>query len=210
MDADGKLVPANREIRIQDLLNMTSGIPYPDQWSVSQKKMGAFYDEINRRNDTAHPVDTQEFARRVGEDVPLMFQPGEKWFYGASADVLGAVLEKAADMPLDALYRKRVFQPLGMTDTDFYVPEEKRSRLAQLYQYVWDGSRGGLVVEPDPHLGMTDYRKSRRFSLPVPGWSPRCRTICNLPQCWLEKGCIVQAACGSSVKTPGAISPRPS
>ena len=81
-----------------------------------------------------------------------MFQPGEKWFYGASADVLGAVLEKAADMPLDALYRKRVFQPLGMTDTDFYVPEEKRSRLTQLYQYVWDGSRGGLVVEPDPHL----------------------------------------------------------
>ena len=78
VDADGKLVPANREIRIQDLLNMTSGIPYPDQWSVSQKKMGAFYDEINRRNDTAHPVDTQEFARRVGEDVPLMFQPGEK------------------------------------------------------------------------------------------------------------------------------------
>ena len=75
MDADGELVPANREIRIQDLLNMTSGIPYPDQWSVSQKKMGAFYDEINRRNDTAHPVDTQEFARRVGEDVPLMFQP---------------------------------------------------------------------------------------------------------------------------------------
>ena len=98
VDADGKLVPANREIRIQDLLNMTSGIPYPDQWSVSQKKMGAFYDEINRRNDTAHPVDTQEFARRVGEDVPLMFQPGEKWFYGASADVLGAVLEKAADI----------------------------------------------------------------------------------------------------------------
>lgn len=163
VDADGELVPANREIRIQDLLNMTSGIPYPDQWSVSQKKMGAFYDEINRRNDTAHPVDTQEFARRVGEDVPLMFQPGEKWFYGASADVLGAVLEKAADMPLDALYRKRVFQPLGMTDTDFYVPEEKRSRLAQLYQYVWDGSRGGLAVEPDPHLGMTDYRKKPAF-----------------------------------------------
>lgn len=52
------------------------------------------------------------------------------------------------------LYRKRVFQPLGMTDTDFYVPEEKRSRLAQLWhQYVWDGSRGGLVVEPDPASG---------------------------------------------------------
>ena len=114
---------------------MTSGIPYPDCWSESQKKMGAFYGEIDRRNATDHPVDTQEFARRVGEEVPLLFQPGEKWSYGASADILGAVLEKAADMPLDELYRKQIFQPLGMTDTDFYVPAEKRSRLAQLYQY---------------------------------------------------------------------------
>lgn len=85
----GELVPAKREICIQDLLNMTSGIPYPDCWSESQKKMGAFYGEIDRRNATDHPVDTQEFARRVGEEVPLLFQPGEKWSYGASADILG-------------------------------------------------------------------------------------------------------------------------
>ena len=97
VDVHGELVPAKREICIQDLLNMTSGIPYPDCWSESQKKMGAFYGEIDRRNATDHPVDTQEFARRVGEEVPLLFQPGEKWSYGASADILGAVLEKAAE-----------------------------------------------------------------------------------------------------------------
>ena len=163
VDVHGELVPAKREICIQDLLNMTSGIPYPDCWSESQKKMGAFYGEIDRRNATDHPVDTQEFARRVGEEVPLLFQPGEKWSYGASADILGAVLEKAADMPLDELYRKQIFQPLGMTDTDFYVPAEKRSRLAQLYQYHWGEDFCGLVIEPDPHLGMTDYRKKPAF-----------------------------------------------
>lgn len=161
VDQDGELVPANRDITIQDLLNMTSGIPYPDCWSLSQQKMGEFYGEIDQRLSTEHPVDTQEFAMRVGRDVPLMFQPGTKWAYGASADVLGAVLERAADKPLDALYRDLIFRPLGMTDTDFYVPSEKRSRLAQLY--AWDNENGGLKVEPDPHLGMTDYRKKPAF-----------------------------------------------
>ena len=104
-----------------------------------------------------------ELARRIGEEVPLLFQPGAKWAYGASADVLGAVLEKAADMPLDELYRENIFKPLGMTDTDFYVPEEKRGRLAQLYNYCWENGKGELVIEPDPHLGMTDYRKKPAF-----------------------------------------------
>lgn len=154
-------VPAERDILIQDLLNMTSGIPYPDCGCESQRRMGIFYDEINRRLSTDHPVDTQEFAARIGSDVPLMFQPGESWLYGASADILGAVLEKAADMPLDELYRRYIFQPLGMEDTDFYVPEKKRDRLAQLY--IWDEKTGGLRVEPDPHLGMTDYQKKPAF-----------------------------------------------
>lgn len=161
VEQEGKLVPAQREILIQDLLNMTSGIPYPDCWNASQKKMAAFYDEIQCRQHTDKPVDTQEFALRVGSDIPLMFQPGEKWFYGASADVLGAVLEKAADMPLDVLYRELIFEPLNMCDTDFYIPEEKRSRLAQLY--IHDEKTRKLRIEPDPHLGMTDYHGKPAF-----------------------------------------------
>lgn len=161
VDENGKLVPAKREILIHDLLNMTSGIPYPDCGSISQQCMGAFYNEINQRIGTAHPVNTQEFASRIGQEVPLLFQPGEKWAYGASADVLGAVLERVADMPLDELYQKLIFSPLGMKDTDFYVPKEKRSRLAQLY--AWDSEKGDLAVEPDPHLGMTDYREKPAF-----------------------------------------------
>lgn len=159
VDAAGKLVPAERELILQDLLNMTSGIPYPDCHTLSQKKMGAFYDEINTRLSTDHPVDTQEFAMRVGKDVPLLFQPGTRWSYGASADILGAVLERVSDLPLDELFRKLIFTPLGMKDTDFYVPEEKRPRLAQLY--AW--GENSLQIEPDPHLGMTDYRKRPAF-----------------------------------------------
>ncbi len=161
VDENGTLVPAQRDILIQDLLNMTSGIPYPDCWNLSQKKMGTLFAEIDKRNSTDRPISTQEFAARVGNDVPLMFQPGAQWFYGASADVLGAVLERVSDMPLDELYRNLIFQPLDMNDTDFYVPEKKRTRLTQLY--IWDDKQNDLRVEPDPHLGMTDYRKKPAF-----------------------------------------------
>ena len=159
--ADGdKLVPAKRKITIRDLLNMTSGIPYPDCWNASQKEMALFYDEINERLGTDHPVSTEEFCRRAGS-VPLMFQPGEKWAYGASADILGGVIEKIADMPFDEYLKKNIFEPLGMTDTDFYVPEEKRHRFAQLY--TWDNENGGIRTEPDPHLGMNDYLTKPAF-----------------------------------------------
>lgn len=161
VEQSGKLTLANRDIMIQDLLNMTSGIPYPDCGSLSQQKMADFYTEIDQRLSTEHPVDTQEFAMRVGKDIPLLFQPGTRWTYGASADVLGAVLERVADKPLDELYQDLIFRPLGMLDTDFYVPSEKRSRLAQLY--VWDNENSALKIEPDPHLGMTDYRKKPVF-----------------------------------------------
>lgn len=161
VDNGGTLEAAQRDIVLQDLLNMTSGIPYPDCHCMSQRKMAAFYEEIDARLSTQKPVDTQEFARRIGEDVPLLFQPGTRWAYGASADILGAVLERIADMPLDALFRQKVFAPLGMTDTDFYIPAQKRERLAQLY--AWSSEKNGLEIEPDPHLGMTDYREKPAF-----------------------------------------------
>lgn len=155
------LVPAKREILIQDLLNMTSGIPYPGEGSLAQRMMGTLYSEIDQRLSSSKPMDTQEFASRIGSEIPLEFHPGEQWAYGASADILGAVLERITDMPLDLLYQKQIFQPLDMTDTDFYTPTEKHSRLAQLY--AWSNTENKLVIEPDPHLGMTDYRKRPAF-----------------------------------------------
>lgn len=187
VDAAGKLVPAERELILQDLLNMTSGIPYPDCHTLSQKKMGAFYDEINTRLSTDHPVDTQEFAMRVGKDVPLLFQPGTRWSYGASADILGAVLEHISDLPLDELFRKLIFTPLGMKDTDFYVPKEKRPRLAQLYAWGKNG---------------------RHFSPAAPALFPPCRTMHSLLMRWPERVCTKLVAHGFLEKAPGAISPH--
>lgn len=157
---NGKLVSADRDILIKDLLNMTSGIPYPDIWNESQKQASVVYDEINRRLSTDSPMSTAEFCRKMGS-VPLMFQPGAEWAYGASADILGGVIERASDMPLDEYYRKYIFEPLNMSDTDFWVSPEKRDRFAQLY--TWDGENGCLKTEPDPHLGMNDYLTKPAF-----------------------------------------------
>lgn len=71
-----------------------------------------------------------ELARRIG-GMPLYFEPGTKWHYGHSTDVLGAVLEVAADQPLDELLEERIFEPLGMDETTFYVPASKADRIAE-------------------------------------------------------------------------------
>jgi CubicO group peptidase (beta-lactamase class C family) len=70
---------------------------------------------------------------------PLLFHPGEKYQYGTSIDVLGRYIEAVSGKPLDIFLRERVFRPLGMTDTDFWVPEPKANRLAQLYRQLPSG-----------------------------------------------------------------------
>jgi CubicO group peptidase (beta-lactamase class C family) len=71
-----------------------------------------------------------ETAQRLGE-LPLRFEPGSAWHYGHSTDVLGAVLEVAAGQPLDVLLKERIFDPLGMDETTFYVPAAKAGRIAE-------------------------------------------------------------------------------
>ena len=87
----------------------------------------------------------RETVRRMAA-LPFEAQPGERYVYGYSTDILGAVVEVAAGMPLDQFLQERIFTPLGMRDTHFYLPEEKRDRLAVVYS----AAEGGLERAPDP------------------------------------------------------------
>lgn len=124
--------PADRPILIEDLLMMTSGLTYGDNDTVPELAARKLLSEVEEGLKDERPMTTLGFAERAGR-IPLLFQPGASWKYGISADILGAVIEKAAHKTFGEFLEERIFTPLGMKDTGFYVPEEKRDRLAKAY-----------------------------------------------------------------------------
>ena len=119
-------------IRIRDLLNMTSGIPYPGDGREGGSGASDLWGRLDAGIRGGKPMTTQEFAEEAGK-CPLIFPAGQEWMYGASADVLGAVIEKVSGITLQEYMKKNILDPLGMEDTAFFVPAEKRDRLAVLY-----------------------------------------------------------------------------
>lgn len=146
----GELVPLEREIRISDLLTMTSGLVYPD-CDEAGSRMQEIFDDIHRKIQNGTPYRTRQIMQKIAES-PLAFQPGKRWRYGLSTDVLGGVIEVIAGVTLREFYHKEIFEPLKMTDTDFYVPTEKQNRLACLYKR----ENGDLLIDEERHLGL-DY-----------------------------------------------------
>ena len=134
-------IPASKEITIRNLLTHTSGLTY--HWNPD---LGARYKEAN----VAHgllPYDgtIQDNVKRLA-GLPLLFNPGERWEYSLGVDVLGYLVEVVSGKTLDEFFRTRIFEPLGMTDTYFYPPENKLDRLAAAYTWYPDK---GLSRFPD-------------------------------------------------------------
>lgn len=135
----GERVPARRNILIHDLLSMTSGIPYPGVDDAGQGA-AAVFDEAVSRLYGDDPMTTRELADRLAQGG-LSFHPGDQWMYGSSADVLGAAVEAVSGMPFSQFLETELFAPLGMLDTGFYVPANKRHRLAETYEQTQDGMK---------------------------------------------------------------------
>lgn len=146
---EGKWELAQREITIRDLLNMTAGLMYPWNGNPAGAYANDVFFELEKRLITENPMTTAEFAKRLGEG-PLAFHPGTSWQYSSCADVLGAVLEKAAGIPFSKLLQKVLFEPLEMKDTGFYVPEEKQSRFMKVYSCESDS----MQIYKGNHLGI--------------------------------------------------------
>lgn len=134
---NGKKVPARRNILVRDLLSMTSGLSYPGIDDAGAE-VAAVFEEGDRRLYSDDPLTTMEMACGIA-GCGLAFHPGDQWMYGTSADILGAVIEAVARMPLGEFMRREIFAPLGMVDTGFFVPEEKQRRLASVYERRTDG-----------------------------------------------------------------------
>ncbi len=132
-------VPANRNITVWDCLNMTSGIPYPGPETESGRRMDEVFRRLIARREAGETVTTMDWMEEVAK-VPLVFHPGEQWMYGFSADVLGAVVEAVSGRRFGKFLKEEIFEPLGMKDTGFFVPEEKKHRFAVSYENWTDGT----------------------------------------------------------------------
>ena len=121
-------VPAKRPIQIHDLLTHTAGLTYGDGLAVDSYKAANLYMWYFANHDETIGAAIDRLAT-----LPLHAQPGEQFQYGFSTDVLGRLVEVVSGMPLDRFFEERIFRPLKMTDSGFFLPPEKAGRLATVY-----------------------------------------------------------------------------
>ena len=129
-----EILDAKKEITIKHLLMHTAGLTYG--WG--NKPVDALYKEAKIREPGSTLVDMVE---KLGK-IPLVHEPGERWTYSVSTDVLGYLVEVVSGMPFEEFLQTRLFKPLGMVDTAFSVPLEKADRFAALYRH---NRREGLM-----------------------------------------------------------------
>ncbi|WP_251551210.1 serine hydrolase domain-containing protein [Neobacillus muris] len=119
--------PAKQHIRVVDLFTMCAGLSYELDTPEMRKLIA----------ETSRDFNTRDFVKALAKE-PLLFEPGEGWNYSYCHDVLGAVVEAVSGMSFGEYLKKNIFDPLGMEDSGFSVPEEKRGRIAPQYQYSYE------------------------------------------------------------------------
>lgn len=165
-----RLDPVTEPMEMWHLFTHTAGLTYGFMYSHSVDQM---YRNAGFEWGTPPDKDLAGICDMLAS-LPLLFQPGTEWNYSMSIDVLGRVVEVLSGMSLGEFMKKRIFDPLGMTDTAFYVPEEKTDRLAALYvmnpadrkAMRLDAMAGGATRKPLAEMGggglvstMSDYMK---------------------------------------------------
>ena len=160
-DSGVEIVPAKRQITIRDLLTHTAGISYGTNPEVAAlyeaKGLGPAAGFGWYTADKDEPVGVT--MERLGT-LPFVAQPGEAYVYGYNTDILGAIVEKASGMALDQFIRERITKPLGMKDTQFFLPAAEKNRLATVY-----GSKDGVAVRaPEGSKGQGHYVEGPRKS----------------------------------------------
>ena len=136
------VVSARQPITIRHLLTHTSGISYGNGVAVDEWREADVLGWYFAKRD--EPI--RETVRRMGP-LPASAHPGESWVYGFNVDILGALIEVVSGRPFDVFLQEELLGPLGMTDTHFYLPEEKRDRLVTVYSSV---RGGGIELAPSP------------------------------------------------------------
>ncbi len=143
LDANGNMTLKDQEhpVTMRELMSHTGGFTYGIFSNTPVDKLQREADVLNVNNTL------EELIKRVAK-LPLNAQPGSEWHYSISVDIQGAIVQRLSGMPFEEFLEKRIFKPLGMVDTGFYVPKQKLPRFAEFYGYGRDGQleivHGGL------------------------------------------------------------------
>lgn len=148
-------VPANRPITVRDLFTFRAGYGELAFHSPTCPLQNAMRDLQLPLSEWIFPGTPDEFMKRLGS-LPLAHQPGERWLYHMGAEILGVLIARVAGMSLGSFLRTRIFEPLGMTDTGFFVPQADLDRLPTCYGtdfpntnlVVLDEAWGGQMSRP--------------------------------------------------------------
>lgn len=168
-NAEGELTdtyPAPREITVEDLMTHRAGLAY----GFTSVGPIAYAYEDALGSPLVNPLAPDEWLKNLGT-LPLSYPPGERFHYSHATDVLGFLVARIEGKPIGEVLAERIFGPLGMTDTAFWVPPEKRDRLARLYRAppeggpledvslplsdeapAFEGGGGGLISTADDYL----------------------------------------------------------
>jgi CubicO group peptidase (beta-lactamase class C family) len=144
-DANNNVVmkDQNHPVTMRELMSHSGGFTYGFFSNTPVDKLQLQADVLNPNNTL------DEFIKRMAK-LPLNAQPGSEWHYSVSVDIQGYIVQKLSGMPFEEFLEKRIFKPLGMVDTAFYVPKEKLNRFAEFYSYDKDGKM--QVVGPKDGL----------------------------------------------------------
>ena len=173
-DENGKTsrIEAKKPIRIIDLLTHSSGLSYPFIPSnVQQDYLDAGVIDGLTAKDLTLKSQMELLAKQ-----PLMFEPGSRWAYGLSTDLLGYLVEVVSGQPLDKFFEENIFVPLAMHDSYFFLPDEKADRLVTLYA---DVEPGGLSYRKE--MNPTSFWIIHVTRLKVPGVSFPVVQVCHRP-----------------------------
>jgi CubicO group peptidase (beta-lactamase class C family) len=164
-------------MQIVDLLRHTSGLTYGFQ---QRSNVDAAYRD--KQIGTIELTGTLDTMVADLADIPLEFSPGEAWNYSVSTDVIGYLIGKISGIPFEQFLKERIFNPLGMHDTDFFVPAEKAHRLAACY----NATAGGMMSFQPPgakrSLALQDNPATSPFLLPpsfISGGGGLCSTAAD-------------------------------
>lgn len=173
------VVPAEREPTVHDMLTHMSGVT---AGFIQAHPLDALYRTVGLGNFT-RPEGNLEQGIALLAQQPLLFQPGTRWNYGMSTDVVGRIVEVVSGQPLDRFFADHIFEPLGMTDTGFHLAPELASRFSAMYTRGPDGAAS--LIESSEKSG---YFKEAQFFSGAGGLVSTARDYHRFIECLAQGG----------------------